>query len=1366
MPFGKALILLIFFIFNLNGLYPQHSDASHQFFSSSNLSADSLGIHEKLNSLYQLNSYDEAVLLAQQYVDSTPPTNDSTQLAKMLLVLGIMQMNKGDNNNAFETLLNAYTIFKSANNQIGTAFTMDHLGAIFRYHGSQQKSLEYHEKAYDLLKQGNHTSGLINVLNNLGIINRQLGNDKKTFEYYKQALSLAIKNKSNYLSSIYISIGTYYWYKGVNDSALYYYRAASVIPPVNLPLKERHCAALNNIGNVHRTMRQYDSALYYYDLAINESRLYQTRNLESVNLKNFGRIYTLVGQYDKAFNFFQGSLQIATEINLKKIILENYYCLGELYEKQQDYKNALLYFKKHGELEHIILAEKQLAEINQLERDFSMEQSAKRQALKLKENSEQGLLIQKRKTSEIIYLALVFFLMSSSLFIYIQFRTKKKSNLLLRQLNEALETKIDDRTKSLLEAKEKAEESEANISAIIEGTNNSIWAFNKNYQILYLNQVFQDEFLQSFGVLLEPGMSLVEALPETLQPIWRPRYDKVLDNEQFTIEDAVPAEQGTIYIEVSFNPIVKDGVVIGGSCFGSNITPRKLAEIELFKAKEKAEESEAQLKRIADNFVDGMIYQVATYDENKRKFNYVSEAVSRLYGCTPEQAKEDPNLIYGKLHPDDVGELINIEKEALKNMSVFKTECRVINPDGSIRWSYYVSQPRIINDVVCWDGIEVDITKQKQTEIELLKAKEKAEENESKYNIIAEYAYDWETYYDTHENILFINSAFEKITGYNKNDFQLKKIQFKDFVYRDDWPEVENILAAIFMGKTIDNYSFRIVHKKGRVVHIEICSQAVLSTHNDIIGIRTSVRDISERKKADEALQKSKSLLNETGQMAKVGGWEIDLFGNTLAWTEETFRIHELPRDSQPDVAGAINFYHPDDRDMVASAVEKSLKTRLPFDFEARIITAKGKQAWVRASGKNVLLNDVIVGLRGSIQDITERKQTEIELIKAKEKAEESDRLKSAFLANMSHEIRTPMNGIHGFTNLLKEPNLSGKEQQKYIDIIQKSGDRMLRTVNDIIDISRIESGLVELSISEVNIFEQLKYLHSFFYPEASKKGIQLVIKNGLSEQDSKCITDLEKFNSILTNLIKNAIKFTNQGSIEFGYCIKEAQGSPILEFHVKDSGTGIPKDRQQAIFERFVQADIEDKRAKQGSGLGLAISKAYVDMLGGKIWVESEEGRGSTFYFTIKYNARPAPATSTKTNVQQPKDDHINKKLNILVVEDDETSLELITIAVKKYARKITNAHSGAEAVEACRNNTDFDLILMDIRLPDMNGYEATRQIRRFNKDVIIIAQTAHALTGDREKSIEAGCNDYISKPINKQELLEKIGKCESHSQ
>ncbi len=256
--------------------------------------------------------------------------------------------------------------------------------------------------------------------------------------------------------------------------------------------------------------------------------------------------------------------------------------------------------------------------------------------------------------------------------------------------------------------------------------------------------------------------------------------------------------------------------------------------------------------------------------------------------------------------------------------------------------------------------------------------------------------------------------------------------------------------------------------------------------------------------------------------------------------------------------------------------------------------------------------------LMDSVWKISERILLIKDLTIAKEKAEESDRLKSAFLANMSHEIRTPMNGILGFAELLKDPELSGEEQMDYIRIIEKSGIHMLKIINDIVDISKIEAGLMKVVIQEFNLNEQIEYIYNFFKPEAEAKGLKLIFNNSLSSADTILKSDREKVYAVLTNLVKNAIKYTNEGFIEFGYTKKDNN----LEFYVKDTGIGIPKSRQEAIFERFIQADIDDVNVRQGAGLGLAIAKSYIEMLDGKIWVESEEGMGSAFYFTIPFNA------------------------------------------------------------------------------------------------------------------------------------------------
>jgi hypothetical protein len=384
------------------------------------------------------------------------------------------------------------------------------------------------------------------------------------------------------------------------------------------------------------------------------------------------------------------------------------------------------------------------------------------------------------------------------------------------------------------------------------------------------------------------------------------------------------------------------------------------------------------------------------------------------------------------------------------------------------------------------------------------------------------------------------------------------------------------------------------------------------------------------------------------------------------------------------------------------------------------------------------------------------------ELKIAKEKAEESDKLKSAFLTNISHEIRTPMNGILGFAELLRTPGITGIEQLEYLEIIEISCDRMLNIINDIVDISKIEAGLISVNNFESDINHQTDYILTFFKPEAESKGLSISCKNGLLSNQAIIDTDHEKIYAILTNLVKNAIKFTDRGSIEFGYVLTGATTAAAneLQFYVQDTGIGIPADRQHAIFDRFIQADIADTRAFQGAGLGLSISNAYAKMLGGKIWVESEEGKGSTFYFTLPYNPVSDIKIAAPKAVRIKEVENKARKLSILVVEDDDTSALLINLILKDFSREILKAKSGNAAVETCRNNPNLDLILMDVKMPDFDGYEATRQIRKFNKTVVIIAQTAYAMVLEREKALEAGCNDYISKPMSVEALQGMVYK------
>lgn len=438
-------------------------------------------------------------------------------------------------------------------------------------------------------------------------------------------------------------------------------------------------------------------------------------------------------------------------------------------------------------------------------------------------------------------------------------------------------------------------------------------------------------------------------------------------------------------------------------------------------------------------------------------------------------------------------------------------------------------------------------------------------------------------------------------------------------------------------------------------------------------------------------------------------------------------------------------------------------------------LTRKDKaKIWIRCSGSPVFDDKgKFIGTIGVFENISERKKAEEErnkltqqLVEAKDKAEESDRLKSAFLANISHEIRTPMNGILGFAELLKNQDLNSELQMHYINVIEKSGYRMLNIINDLVDISKIESGQMNVSTHETNVNLLLKDLLIFFTPEANSKNLKLSITTDLTDEDSIIVTDQNKLTQIMTNLIKNALKFTKSGYINFGYTsmgIKKSKvglskNPTLIRFFVEDTGVGIPSDQLSMVFERFRQGSISLTRAYEGAGLGLSISKAFVEMLDGTIWVESEVGNGSTFYFELPLNNQKTAKTPLPENEIQEK--QISKPCCVLVSEDDSNSLFFVKTLLEFENISVIEANTGKMAVEMVRQHPEIDLVLMDLKMPEMDGFEATRQIKLLRPELPVIAQTAYTFADEKGKAEQAGCNDYIAKPIRRISLMEKFRK------
>ncbi|MBM3435175.1 MAG: response regulator, partial [Bacteroidetes bacterium] len=386
------------------------------------------------------------------------------------------------------------------------------------------------------------------------------------------------------------------------------------------------------------------------------------------------------------------------------------------------------------------------------------------------------------------------------------------------------------------------------------------------------------------------------------------------------------------------------------------------------------------------------------------------------------------------------------------------------------------------------------------------------------------------------------------------------------------------------------------------------------------------------------------------------------------------------------------------------------------------------------------------------ITDITERLQYIEKLNHAREEAEESDRLKTAFLANMSHEIRTPMNSIIGFSNLLSETDILDGKKEEYLRHILQSSNILLNLIDDIIDISKIEAGQLSINPVESNVNKTLREVFSSFSETKTKQNVELRLNVPPESELIVVKTDPLRVRQIVTNLVGNALKFTEKGYIELGYMVKNSTGQKLLEFYVKDTGIGIPVDKQSIIFERFRQVDEARTRKYGGTGLGLAISRRLVNLLGGNIWVESKLNKGSTFYFTIPLGPEPEetggvePFQAAKFNW---------KGRTILIAEDENSNFELLKASIYRTGIKIIRAHNGEEAVEHVERKNGIDLVLMDIRMPRMNGYEATRIIKSLRPELPVISITAYAMSEDKAKSLEAGCDKYISKPIKPSSLL-----------
>ena len=647
---------------------------------------------------------------------------------------------------------------------------------------------------------------------------------------------------------------------------------------------------------------------------------------------------------------------------------------------------------------------------------------------------------------------------------------------------------------------------------------------------------------------------------------------------------------------------------------------------------------------------------------------------------------------------------------------------------------------------------------------------------------------------DTNWTMKYISSGCEEITGYAPEDFiNNKQIAYNDIIAPDYQQKIWDIWQPILKAKENFEYEYPITTKEGQIKWVWERGCGIYSEKGELEFIDGFITDVTERKRTEQIQQILynisdavittdntesfiKIIRNELGKIIDTTNFFIAFYDKNTDTFHSPFFSDEIDDYDTWPAGNTFSAYVVKTEKSLLISEEDVLKMKaegkieivgkipkigmiVPLKYEGSTTGVFAIQSYTNKNAYTKTDLEMLEFVSDQVSIAIHRKNAEQELKDALKKATESDRLKSTFLATMSHELRTPLNAIIGFSDII-DNSLTMDEIIHFAQSINTSGNHLLTIVEDLFDITLIESGQIKIVKEIIQLTPLLHNIHDIIKIEknkANKENIDLILEIPTNVDDLTLYTDRSKFKQILINLLKNAIRFTAEGQVNYGFEIVKDQNFPYLKFYVKDTGVGIRKDQQALIFEIFRQADEIYTNAHGGTGIGLSITKKLTEHLGGTIWLESEIGKGSIFYFTIPFDTSPE---HDKNDTVKPTDKIMFETKTILIVEDIESSYQLIEAILHKFKMNLLWAKNGEEAVTFCKENPEIDLVLMDINLPIMNGYDATKAIKQFRPNLPIIAQTAYAITGDREKSSEAGCDDYISKPIRRDKLLSIIEK------
>ena len=694
------------------------------------------------------------------------------------------------------------------------------------------------------------------------------------------------------------------------------------------------------------------------------------------------------------------------------------------------------------------------------------------------------------------------------------------------------------------------------------------------------------------------------------------------------------------------------------------------------------------------------------------------------------------------LHPQDRQKALETIEVTIEKKKKFDTAFRIMTADKKIRYIKAYGHPIINNDgqVGKIIGVNYDLTENFTVEENL---KQSLKENRVLAKVTEE-SFNAVVLTDQQGKITWVNKMFTQISGYTITEVKGltpgSVLQGKDTAHQT----ISEFSTALKNEQNIDvdilNY-----HKDGTTYWVRVICQP-LYEQNQLIGFMAIQNDITEMKKLEQERQLERELLNWSGDMAKLGGWELNLQNNQVIWSDVVYNIHELPIGSEVDLENAINFYAPEARPIIQQAIALAIEDGTPWDIQTPLTTAKGNEIWVRAVGTAVFTHGVVTSLKGAFQDITQLKLAE-------ELAIEASHAKSDFLANMSHEIRTPLNGILGMNDLLMNSNLDDS-QRHFAQLIKVSSHSLLHLINDILDFSKIEAGKLKIESQNINLYTLLGDIIDSMAARAQDKHLELVLDIAPTLPRWVKI-DPDRVKQVLINLLGNAIKFTKQGEI----ILRVESSDECLKFSVIDTGCGIPEDKQAKLFSKFIQVDSSSTRQHGGTGLGLAISKQLSEMMGGGITLQSVWQKGSTFCCTVKF--KPSNQTSAATTKS------IFASLSgkrLLVVDSKASVRQSVENFLIQSGIEVQSVSNAPETIKALRQAQDIeqpiDYVLIDLELTGMNGLELSKAIRsdsRFS-DIFIILMTAQVEGANTVQSIPTKISGYLSKPLKPDALIEVL--------